>query len=449
MSRPYRTELLAGDGRPVLRKVAEDEVGRAVLEREADRLRRGRHPGLVRLLHAEPGRIDVDWAGAETLVESQRDATDLAAAIAAVAATVAHLHRCGIVHGRITSGHVILDAEGRARLAGLGGVIPRVPPTPADDVSDVGRLLDRVLDAPAPTRPRGWGRGGEPSQVDALAAIRDQACDPDPARRPTARALAQALARVAPPLAYPPDPEAEPDDGPVERDEPEAEDRPVDVEVEVERDRGPLELSWLDDVPAPVGPAADGPVAPTWTPPPERRRPRTAVLVTVGAALAGAALLIGRRPAPAPTPTTVAAPAGGGPTVATSTAPTSTDPPCPGAVVGGPDVDGDGCGDEVRIAPGGVQANGIRYAVGRTGDRIAVADWDCDGVATPGLVRPATGEVFLFRSWALGDDRVVAHPTIVVPGASVLVPTSNSGPCRPGQVRTTAGALHPLPGGSR
>ncbi|MGE3619793.1 MAG: hypothetical protein AB7L84_04945 [Acidimicrobiia bacterium] len=78
------------------------------------------------------------------------------------------------------------------------------------------------------------------------------------------------------------------------------------------------------------------------------------------------------------------------------------DPPhaCRGADPGTVDVDGDGCDDVVAVADGVVEVGDRRWAVGDPGDVVVVGDWDCDGVATPAALRPATGEVFAFGSWA-------------------------------------------------
>jgi hypothetical protein len=49
---------------------------------------------------------------------------------------------------------------------------------------------------------------------------------------------------------------------------------------------------------------------------------------------------------------------------------------------------------------GTVSAGSARWTVGEPGDVIAVGDWDCDGRAAPALLRPATGDVFVFPGWA-------------------------------------------------
>ena len=64
-----------------------------------------------------------------------------------------------------------------------------------------------------------------------------------------------------------------------------------------------------------------------------------------------------------------------------------------------------------------------RYVVGRPGDLVATGDWNCDGTATPAVLRPETGEVAVFDRWpppgASIDPSfrtVVDHPVDLVPG---------------------------------
>lgn len=63
-------------------------------------------------------------------------------------------------------------------------------------------------------------------------------------------------------------------------------------------------------------------------------------------------------------------------------------------------------------APGGaagvVVHEGVRYQVGAAGDLVVVGDWDCDGIATASLVRPADGSVWTFPTWAAAGEVVVA-----------------------------------------
>ena len=54
---------------------------------------------------------------------------------------------------------------------------------------------------------------------------------------------------------------------------------------------------------------------------------------------------------------------------------------------------------------------------------MATGDWDCDGIPTPAIVRPATGDVVLFEEWP-GPDETLSMPvrwTVETPtGVEVL-----------------------------
>jgi len=64
------------------------------------------------------------------------------------------------------------------------------------------------------------------------------------------------------------------------------------------------------------------------------------------------------------------------------------------------DTDSDGCPEALQWGDGVLTAGERRWTVGRPGDRVATADWSCSGRATLALLRPATGEVFVFDGWA-------------------------------------------------
>jgi len=66
-------------------------------------------------------------------------------------------------------------------------------------------------------------------------------------------------------------------------------------------------------------------------------------------------------------------------------------------------------GAPVDYTGGVLTAAGTRYAVGQPGDVVAVADWGCSGRATVALLRPGTGQVWLFPSWAAGGEDVTAR----------------------------------------
>jgi hypothetical protein len=92
-------------------------------------------------------------------------------------------------------------------------------------------------------------------------------------------------------------------------------------------------------------------------------------------------------------------------------------------------VDGDGCADRYTVTGSHVIVNGRTYEVGRTDDLVAVADWDCDGRATPALVRPSTGEVFVFARWADPTDPLTVSASTVVHGATGIRAAARGGPC--------------------
>ena len=92
----------------------------------------------------------------------------------------------------------------------------------------------------------------------------------------------------------------------------------------------------------------------------------------------------------------------------------------------GPDVDGDGCPDEVVLDGRTAQIGTVAVELGQDGDLVALGDWRCDGIATPALLRPDTGEVFVFPEWRL-DEPVEVEALTTVPGATAI--TAGSGAC--------------------
>jgi hypothetical protein len=62
-----------------------------------------------------------------------------------------------------------------------------------------------------------------------------------------------------------------------------------------------------------------------------------------------------------------------------------------------------------RPGDGVVRHGGHRWAAGASGDVVVVGDWDCDGLATPAVLRPATGQVWTYDRWPEGAEAVVAR----------------------------------------
>lgn len=396
MATGVRIELIEGEGGPLVVKHAADGPGQRSLGAEAERLARARHPGVVTVVDHEPGRLTLAWAGSETLAVLRPAVTEAAAILAAVTATVADLHQVGVVHGRLDPTHVVLGPDRRPRLCGLRGPLPgESPADPADDVAALGSLIDHLVGTDAELEPipeRRWPvRRWSGYQRRSLLALADQARHDEPARRPTARALAAAIVAAVPDAAAAPPP-AVPD-----RPTPSPPSRPT-------RPRG------RGRRPALVGAGA---VA--------------LLLLAANGALPGRHLQARTTPDPSDRPPT--APARSRPTPEPAAAPCATVPDADGSA--GADIDGDGCAEAVRVAGTAIEADGVDYDIGQDGDEVAVGDWDCDGAATPALVRPATGEIFLFDGWAVPDGPVTVRPTDVVAGARRLRPPRSSDDCDP------------------
>ena len=85
------------------------------------------------------------------------------------------------------------------------------------------------------------------------------------------------------------------------------------------------------------------------------------------------------------------------------------------------DINGDGCDDHVRIGiydssgQPAIATDTRRWLIGQPGDLVAVGDWNCDGLATPALVRPVSGEAFVFVVWPYTDPPTQPTFRAVVP----------------------------------
>jgi hypothetical protein len=107
--------------------------------------------------------------------------------------------------------------------------------------------------------------------------------------------------------------------------------------------------------------------------------------------------------------------------------------PGPGAcaAIDGPaaDVDGDGCAEALVVDGATVDAGVAQWSLGEPGDVAAVGDWDCDGEASAALLRPATGDVFLFADWAEVDQPVTVRATRRIAGGIAIRTEPGSDGC--------------------
>jgi hypothetical protein len=423
---------MTNDGRLAVTKRAANGPGADRLRREADILRGAAHPGVVELF----GIVDLEggvvlhtaFVGGGTLAEQivppdrttssgatkAPDAVRGAQVAAALAATLADLHDRGIVHQRVTADHVLVTDVDQVRLCGFAGAAMSReadscdPEAAAADVVAVACVVEDIAGAAT-------GAGGE-----ALRAVADRVLRADPSARPTMRTLAQALAALA--------------DGEAGSTPPVAQGRKL----------------------LPARPSAAT----------RRRRPtnrQTAVaLLTVVAVLVTSAVVATTvagpgpsSPSVAPSPMPVAPAVAQRSTTTVAVTPSVSTPPtgvrvwprdpgptpdlegedCPSPATpatvdtaGTADIDGDGCAEVVAVADGVVSVLGRRWQVASPDDLVVVGDWNCDGVSTPAVVRPDTGDVWTFPHWAEEDEEVSASAKeTTTPGVIAAVAIAASG----------------------
>jgi hypothetical protein len=391
------------------------------LRLEIERLRQAAHPGVVAVVavagppvcelrtrySGEPVGL---WAG--TL-------QSVAGLGAAVATTLADLHGVGVIHGRIDATHILVGEDGRPRLCGFSHPGRTAP---ADDVAALAAVMIDLLDRARAPRDgrllRRWlGRGQAHNQERALRLALQRADDPVPSRRPNARVLADAILAAVPGAELPPPSrpaKAEPDT--LER-------------IWAVSDQGTEAERWARAVG--LGPP-DLPLAevttPDWGDDP-RPRPGSRAddpgLTVERPQLAGRGGL-GGRPRPASDPpsaphsgrrrlvaavvgiASVVALTGAAATLATPEERHSRvagvasllPPGCPRHPGPAADIDGDTCPDPLTVDGAVVSAGDAHWALGEPGDQVTLGDWDCDGSASAALLRPPTGDVFVFPAWA-------------------------------------------------
>ena len=434
MSEQVSVEVSAG-GRPVAVKRATHDERRERLRHEAAMLERARHPGVVELIDIddddETTTLSTAWVGGGSLAGADMSPKRLAGIGAMLTTTVADLHDRALVHRRITSDHVLLDGLGRVVLAGFGdaSASPRDFET-ADDVAAIGAVLEMGLPTDLAAMARVRSSPADRQVIERLRAVLARARDPEPSRRPSARALSGLLTEIA--------------GGPVGSG-PIRLPRPTSGEVAASAGPHPLAPAYA------AARLAVGQIAPRLA-----TRAWAIVLVLAATVIVGfgaRAALASGAPRSQASPGTTALVPDTNATTTSDTAPSSTAPsrvwptsaPCPQPAFAGDrrDVDGDGCPDTVTVDGAQVVVDGVRYDVGAPGDAVAVADWDCDGTDTPAVVRPSTGDVFVFDTWATPETPVAARLLDRVPGA--IAPATPDGTCDAVPVVDDTGARSAVP----
>src|SRR6185369_1764190 len=201
MSEQVSVEVSAG-GRPVAVKRATDDERRERLRHEAAMLERARHPGVVELIDVDDGEetttLSTAWVGGGSLAAADMTPKKLAGIGAMLAATVADLHDRAVVHRRITSDHVLLDGLGRVVVAGFAEASPSPRDSEtADDVAAIGAVLEMKLPGDLAAMARVRSSAADRQVVERLRAVLARARDPEPSRRPSARALSGLLTEIA------------------------------------------------------------------------------------------------------------------------------------------------------------------------------------------------------------------------------------------------------------
>ncbi len=69
----------------------------------------------------------------------------------------------------------------------------------------------------------------------------------------------------------------------------------------------------------------------------------------------------------------------------------------------------------------------VRYRLGRTGDQLLLADWDCDGDPDPVLYRPTSGGLYRFHDWPTTAAGTASEPVVLLPADEVAVVADRDG----------------------
>jgi hypothetical protein len=312
---------------------------------------------------------------ADLLAERGRLAPGEVVAVAVpVAEALASAHARGLVHGDVKPANILFTSDGQPLLADFGMaeyVAPGSSASPVADVHALGVVCYRALTGAN----AGDGRRTEAAGVPrALAAVVDRALAPDPAGRFGAGDLAWALrGAVDPHEIRLPGAARAPGAGT------DGDTRPFGPR--------PTRAGAL-----PAGAAAVG-------------RGRRAVVIGLGVVgVAAVGMFAGSTLLPDGGPDQASA----GPCPPSAA---SAGPPSGAATLDG-DTDGDGGSDPgywyldrscrpplivvVETSAGGAAR---RFAIGQEGDVPVLGDWDCDGLDTLALYRPARGELYYFNAW--------------------------------------------------
>lgn len=398
MSGARHSVVTRGAGDVVFEKAVGAPSGRAPLEAENLRRARGlRVPELIELISdGDTDILRVRWSGSHTLetvgATSVRTAATLMAEVADI---VDALHGRGLSHGRLTPDHVLIDADGDPVLTGLAEARPLTVGSARADVEQLGALLTDLV-APLgdgdPFAPRWPQAASDDGRRGAVLTLADAAASP--ATHMTAGDLRDGLrALIAP----------------------EARER-SGRRVPRRRRWAAIALGAILAVGMAARTGGSGASATHLA-----SGPASTVIPLI---TAPSTEPVSRPPSPSAAPSappTISAPQS---TTRRPSSPPEVRPTpraCPGAGGSHLDVDGDGCPDDVRVVDNLVTVGGDTRAFGDDGDVAAIGDWDCDGRASVAVLRPTSGEIFVFPPWGARTDVITVAPVTRLPGATDLV----------------------------
>lgn len=369
------------DGRLIAVRSALEPEGRARLRHEAAMLAKIDHPGVVRLVDHEegpPARLRTAFVGPDSWRTHPPTGADVAEGLACVAAILADMHEAGVAHGGIRPDHVLVDVSGRPVLCGLADAAPARAETIATDIADFV-ALGRDLAPRAKADEAFIGAtltGLESGTEDLRSAVRGL----DRRSLPGVRADHRRLPSWAAPAGAA---------------------------------AMTALLLFISLVVGLSGAGGDSSAANSSTSPPA---PPLAAS-TPAASTPAASTLAASTPAASSVPAPAAA--------ASSVAPPST---IPATAV------------EIALATDApvVEHDGRRYALGRRGDSVITGDWNCDGVPTPAVLRPETGEIAVFAAWPDHGSTIAPSLTTIVEDALTL--TASDAACPTLRAMTPTGS---------
>lgn len=364
------------------------------LKRQAAILARVNVPGVIRLGALTTKGNETTLAlvpiDGETLNTKRLDLNHLVAAMTTLALTVSHIHERSVVHCNINADAVIISAKsGKPLLWKFDRAQPSdAADAKARDTRGLFELLEQQLaliplsHAPRAVKVR--------SRVEAIIQAGRNVADTD---LPTPKALARLLRQAHQ--------QGQANQQANQKGQPATQSRRGAANERLNSLRSSLKLS------------------------PNRRkhsagsRPSIATL-GAGSFLATAALLLGAfgiwkvasaSSTPLIDPSLPKCPASGGTTATGGTALVA-------------DIDGDGCGDNVELGDSTIKVNDETFTVGNPGDSLAIGRWKCTSGQHLALLRPSTGQVYVFDNWPARGETASPRQVETIKGARSIASAS-------------------------